>query len=53
MPAESRYALREHVEQELAFAEKLYADHPKWRVVDMTGRSVEDTASVILSKMQT
>jgi regulator of PEP synthase PpsR (kinase-PPPase family) len=51
MPAESRYALEDHVSQELAYAEKLFSDNPKWRIVEMTGRTVEETASIILSRL--
>jgi regulator of PEP synthase PpsR (kinase-PPPase family) len=52
MPPESRYALEEHVAEELAFAEKLFSDNPKWRIVEMTGRTVEETASIILNKLR-
>src|SRR5690606_8213094 len=40
MPPETQYGLREHVEREIAHAERLFRLHPEWPVVDMTGRSV-------------
>ena len=51
MPPETRYAMKAHVESEIAFAEQLFADNPGWSCVDMTGRSVEETASIILERM--
>jgi regulator of PEP synthase PpsR (kinase-PPPase family) len=48
MPADTQYAVRAHVEREIKFAEKVFADHPGWPVVDMSGRSVEETASIVL-----
>lgn len=51
MPPETRYAMRAHVEEEIAFAEELFASHPGWTRVDMTGLSVEETAGIILERM--
>lgn len=52
MPIESRYAVRDHVREEVEFAEHLYRDNPDWLVVEMTGRSVEETAGIILEQMR-
>ena len=49
MPDDPR--VRGHVEQEVHDAEALFAKHPSWRVVDMSGRSVEETAGIILELM--
>lgn len=51
MPLETRYAMRAHVEEEVAFAERLFDENPIWARVDMTGRSVEETAGIILERM--
>ena len=51
MPSDTQYAVREHVKKELAYAQKLFGDHPSWPVVDMTGKNVEETAGIILELM--
>ena len=52
MPAETNYAMREHVRQELEYANGLFAKHPEWPVVDVTGRAIEETAVIILEAMK-
>ncbi|MGK4003053.1 pyruvate, water dikinase regulatory protein [Sorangium sp. So ce1036] len=52
MPAETNYAMREHVRQELEFARRLFDAHPEWPVVDVTGRAIEETAVIILEHMK-
>ncbi len=49
MPPDPR--VRVHVEQEVRQAEALFRQHPAWTVVDMTGKSVEETAAIILELM--
>lgn len=49
MPADPR--VRVHVEQEIRAAEAVFAKHPGWATVDMTGRSVDDTAAIILEHL--
>lgn len=51
MPAETSYAMREHVRQELEYANELFRRHPEWPVVDVTGRAIEETAVIILEKI--
>ncbi len=51
MPPETRYAMRAHVEEEIAYAESLFRSNPDWEQVDMTGLSVEETAGIILERM--
>jgi regulator of PEP synthase PpsR (kinase-PPPase family) len=53
MPQESQYGVRTQVGREIAYAEKVFADNPDWPVVDMTGRSVEETAGIVLELMST
>lgn len=50
MPVETQYAMRAHVEEEVAYAERLFAEHPMWTRVDITGTSVEETAGIILEQ---
>jgi regulator of PEP synthase PpsR (kinase-PPPase family) len=52
MPAETNYAMREHVRQELDFAATLFRTHPEWPVVDVTGRAIEETAVIILEHLK-
>jgi regulator of PEP synthase PpsR (kinase-PPPase family) len=52
MPGETNYAMREHVRQELEFANTLFAKHPEWPVIDVTGRAIEETAVIILEAMK-
>jgi regulator of PEP synthase PpsR (kinase-PPPase family) len=48
MPGDAQYGVRDHVARELAWAESIFAAHPTWPVLDMTGRSVDETAGLIL-----
>jgi len=50
MPAGTKYGVRPHVERELRYAEKLFAQYP-WPVVDTSGRSIDETAGIILERM--
>jgi len=52
MPGETNYAMREHVRQELEFGNTLFAKHPEWPVIDVTGRAIEETAVIILEAMK-
>jgi regulator of PEP synthase PpsR (kinase-PPPase family) len=51
MPPETNYAMREHVRQELEFANSIFRAHPEWPVVDVTGRAIEETAVIILESI--
>lgn len=48
MQTKSDYSDLRHIRREGAWARKLFARHPKWRVVNVTRKAVEETASVIL-----
>ncbi len=52
MPPETNYALREHVKEELAFAQRLFSAHASWPVIDVTGRAIEETAVIILESLK-
>ncbi len=48
MPTDANYGLRDHVRAELEFAHDLFRQHPAWQVVDVSGRAIEETATIIL-----
>ena len=52
MPADAAYGLRDHVRAELDFADQLFAQHPTWMVIDVSGRAIEETATMILEAMK-
>jgi regulator of PEP synthase PpsR (kinase-PPPase family) len=45
---ETSYVLREAVARELRAARDLFDRNPRWPVIDVTGRAVEETAALIL-----
>lgn len=51
MPVETNYGLRDHVREELDYAEGLFRDN-NWPVVDVTGRAVEETAVIVLETLR-
>ncbi len=52
MPTDASYGLREHVRSELGHAEDLFAAHPQWMVLDVSGRAIEETATIILESVK-
>ncbi|CAL5062430.1 unnamed protein product [Urochloa decumbens] len=44
----SNYAEMDHVRQELAHANQIFAQNPGWPVIGVTGKAVEETAAVIV-----
>ncbi|KAJ4771968.1 Pyruvate orthophosphate dikinase regulatory protein [Rhynchospora pubera] len=44
----TNYSDMDHVRQELEYAHKIFAQNPSWPVIDVTGKAMEETASVIL-----
>lgn len=49
MPPDTAYGMRDHIENELEFAQQLFNDHPQWPVLDVTDRAVEETAAELLA----
>lgn len=47
-----RYTEYEAVESELVFSKRLYRQNPKWMVVDMTNKAIEEAAAEIMRKFQ-
>jgi regulator of PEP synthase PpsR (kinase-PPPase family) len=48
MPPDSSYALREHIQREIAYAQEIFRKHPDWPVIDVTAKAIEETAADIL-----
>ncbi|KAL3685714.1 hypothetical protein R1sor_003736 [Riccia sorocarpa] len=42
------YSDMEHIRKELEYSRKLFAQNPRWPVVEVTGKAIEETAAVIL-----
>ncbi len=52
MPADASYGLRDHVRAELDFADQIFSAHPSWMVIDVSGRAIEETATMILEAIK-
>jgi regulator of PEP synthase PpsR (kinase-PPPase family) len=52
MPADASYGLRDQVKAELDYARSIFAEHPQWPVIDVTGRAIEETAVIILESLK-
>jgi regulator of PEP synthase PpsR (kinase-PPPase family) len=48
MPADTSYGQRDHISQEIAYAQSVFRQNPSWPVIDITGKAVEETAADIL-----
>ena len=48
MPEDANYGLRDHVSSELEFAHDLFRRSDGWLIVDVTGRAIEESATIIL-----
>lgn len=44
----TNYSEMDHIRQELEYASKLFAQNPRWPVIDVTGKAIEETAAVIV-----
>jgi regulator of PEP synthase PpsR (kinase-PPPase family) len=51
MPVDAAYGLRDQVRQELDYASRIFAAHPSWPVIDVTGRAIEETAVIVLETL--
>jgi regulator of PEP synthase PpsR (kinase-PPPase family) len=52
MPPDAGYGLRDQVKLELDYAHGLFASHPTWPVVDVSGSAIEETAAIILESLK-
>jgi regulator of PEP synthase PpsR (kinase-PPPase family) len=50
MPTETNYGMREHVREEIEYANELFKERG-WPIVDVTGRAIEETAVIILETL--
>ena len=48
MPPDTSYGQRDHIAQEIKYAQQLFRLHASWPVIDITGKAVEETAADIL-----
>jgi regulator of PEP synthase PpsR (kinase-PPPase family) len=48
METGSDYGEIQHIRRELEYAKGLYAAHPRWTIIDITRKAVEETASTVL-----
>ena len=52
MPPDANYGLRDHVTAELDYADEIFRSHPGWMVLDVSGRAIEETATIILEALK-
>jgi regulator of PEP synthase PpsR (kinase-PPPase family) len=52
MPPDANYGVQEHVKAELMYADELFRQHPSWMVIDVSGRAIEETATIILEAIK-
>jgi regulator of PEP synthase PpsR (kinase-PPPase family) len=52
MSVDAAYGLKEQVKVELEYAQQIFAKHPNWPVIDVTGRAIEETAVIILESLK-
>jgi regulator of PEP synthase PpsR (kinase-PPPase family) len=52
MPADAGFGLLEQVKLELDYARQIFARHPHWPVIDVSGRAIEETAVIILESLK-
>lgn len=52
MPPDANYGLRDHVTAELDYADEIFTSHPGWMVLDVSGRAIEETATIILEALK-
>lgn len=52
MSSDAAYGLKDQVKAELDYAQSIFAAHPSWPVIDVTGRAIEETAVIILESLK-
>ena len=52
MSVDANYGLKDQVKAELEYARGIFAKHPSWPVIDVTGRAIEETAVIILESLK-
>ncbi len=49
MPADTAYGMRDHIREEIAYAQRLYDANPHWPVIDITYKAIEESAAELLA----
>ncbi len=49
MPADTAYGMRDHIESELNYAERLFGANPNWPCIDVTHKAIEEIAGELLA----
>ncbi len=52
MPADTAYGMRDHITEESAYADRLFAENPHWPLIDVTDKAIEETAGEVLSMLK-
>ena len=52
MSVDANYGLKDQVKEELEYAQTIFRAHPRWPVIDVTGRAIEETAVIILESLK-
>jgi regulator of PEP synthase PpsR (kinase-PPPase family) len=52
MPRDASLGMKERVKYELDYAKQIFAQHPRWPIVDVTGRAIEDTATTVIESLK-
>lgn len=48
MPEDASYGTRAHIEKEISYSREIFRKHPKWPVIDVTNKAIEETAADIM-----
>lgn len=48
MPTDASYGTRQHIEKEISYSREIFRKHPKWPIIDVTSKAIEETAADIL-----
>lgn len=48
MPGTTSYGTRQHIKDEIAYAQAVFRAHPNWPVIDVTDKAIEETTADIM-----
>ena len=48
MPTDASYGARAQIEKEISYSREIFRKHPRWPVIDVTSKAIEETAADIL-----
>lgn len=48
MPEDTSYGTHKHIKTEIEYSRKIFRENPKWPVIDVTNKAIEETAADIL-----